>query len=186
MLPVFRANGEPVIETVAGKHEQKTFTEQATFFEWLNSKFADNGSAPESCQQCHMPNSFLHDGQESEPLAYKIANIEDNTFPPVDHRALDKEITLQKRSGYRRHLLLGINLFALEMFKQFRTELGLYTPDPQQGVLESRPDDPAVAQHRGRARYGDRSRYELDCEDKDRGHKDCVCGSEAGCVAGGC
>ncbi|MGI9073508.1 MAG: hypothetical protein ACR2JB_19855 [Bryobacteraceae bacterium] len=142
MLPVFRANGEPVVERGEKgerEHEQKTFIEQATFFEWLNSKFADNGSAPESCQQCHMPNTFLHDGEESQPLAYKIANVEDNTFPAVDHRAPDSEITLKKRSGYRRHLLLGINLFALEMFKQFRTELGLYTPDPQQGVLNPDP-----------------------------------------------
>ncbi len=139
ILPVFRANGEPVMETVGGKFQQRTFAEQATFFEWQNSKFADNGSEPESCQQCHMPNTFLRDGKESQPLAYKIANIEDNTFPPVDHRAPDSEITLQKRSGYRRHLLLGINIFALEMFKQFRTELGLYTPDPKDGVINPDP-----------------------------------------------
>ncbi len=136
ILPVFRATGDPVLER---NGEQKTFVEQATFFEWENSKFADNGSSPESCQQCHMPNTYLHEGQESGPLNYKIANIEDNTFPAVDHRAPDREITLQERTGYRRHLLLGINIFALEMFKQFRTELGLYTPDPAQGVINPDP-----------------------------------------------
>ncbi len=130
ILPVFRANGEPVIVNGSDGPQQKTFTEQATFFEWQNSRFADNGATPESCQQCHMANTFLHDGVESPPLAYKIANIEDNTFPAVDYRVPDKEITLQTRSDYRRHLLLGLNVFALEMFKQFRTELGLYAEDP--------------------------------------------------------
>jgi hypothetical protein len=139
ILPVFRANGEPVVERFGGKYQQRTFVEQATFFEWQNSKFADNGTEPESCQQCHMPNAFSRGGQVSPPLAYKIANIEDSTFPPVDHRAPNSEITLKTRSGYRRHLLLGINIFALEMFKQFRTELGLYTPDPKDGVLNPDP-----------------------------------------------
>lgn len=118
---------------------QKTFFEQATFFEWQNSKFADHGSDPQSCAQCHMPNTFLHDGAESKPLAYKIANIEDNTFPAVDHRAPDDKITLETRKDYRRHLLLGINIFALEMFKQFRTELGIYAPDPKNGIINPDP-----------------------------------------------
>ncbi len=125
ILPVYKANGDPVMLN----GEQKTFTEQATFYEWLNSAFADNGSKPQSCQDCHMPKVFVHDGVSSR-LNYKIANIEDNTFPPVDHRAPDKDITLTSRNDYHRHTLLGINVFALEMFKQFRPELGLYETDP--------------------------------------------------------
>ncbi|MFL6351032.1 MAG: hypothetical protein ACJ74Z_04160 [Bryobacteraceae bacterium] len=46
-----------------------------------------------------MPKTFLRDGHESQPLAYKIANIEDNTFPAVDHRAPDSEITLKNVTG---------------------------------------------------------------------------------------
>ncbi len=37
---------------------------------------------------------------------------------------------LEARTPYRRHQLLGINLFALEMFDQFRAELGLFKFDP--------------------------------------------------------
>ncbi|MBV9306472.1 MAG: hypothetical protein JOZ45_10050, partial [Acidobacteriaceae bacterium] len=126
ILPVYRANGEPVKDK---NGQPKTFVEQATFFEWLNSDFADNGPTPQSCQDCHMPTTFVHNGM-SNPLSYKIANIEDNTFPAVDYRAPDTDITLQTRDNYHRHTLLGINVFALEMFKQFRTELGLYDKDP--------------------------------------------------------
>jgi hypothetical protein len=67
---------------------------------------------------------------KGNPLSYKIANIEDNTFPPVDFRSPDKDISLVQRDPYHRHTLLGINIFALEMFKQFRSELGLYEQDP--------------------------------------------------------
>ena len=127
ILPVYKATGEPVIDSATG--QQKTFTEQATFFEWQNSNFRDGGPQAQSCQECHMPNIYLRDGV-SHPLSYKIANIEDNTFPAINFRAPDADITLKTRDGYRRHLLLGINLFALEMFKQFRNELGLYETDP--------------------------------------------------------
>jgi len=127
ILPVYRSNGEPVIDINTGN--QKTFAEQATFFEWENSKFADNGPTPKSCQDCHLPKTFVSGGI-TNPLAFKIANIEDNTFPAVDHRAPDADITLTTRTDYSRHTLLGINVFALEMFKQFRTELGLYQTDP--------------------------------------------------------
>jgi hypothetical protein len=126
-LPVYRANGQPVIDSNTGK--QRTFIEQATFFEWQNSIFRDGGPQAQSCQECHMANTFLQNGV-AQPLSFKIANIEDNTFPPLSFRAPDADITVKKRDGYRRHLLLGINLFALEMFKQFRNELGLYESDP--------------------------------------------------------
>ena len=126
VLPVYRANGEPVLMP---NGQQKTFVEQATFLEWLNSEFADNGSNPQSCQDCHMPKTYV-DGGATIPLNYKIANIEDNTFPAVDFRAPDKDITLTSRDDYHRHTLLGLNVFALEMFRQFRPELGLYQSDP--------------------------------------------------------
>ena len=116
VLPVYNRQGE------RAKKDGKpaVFYEQATYLEWLNSSFLDV-----SCADCHMPTEY--DGKK---LAYKIANIEDNTFPPVDFRAPDKDITLQVRDPYPRHTLLGMNVFALEMFGQFRTQLGLYAHDP--------------------------------------------------------
>ena len=67
---------------------------------------------------------------DGNTLSFKIANIEDSTFPAVDFRAPDADITMRPRSNYARHLLLGINVFGLEMFKQFRTDLGLYKANP--------------------------------------------------------
>jgi hypothetical protein len=116
ILPVYNRQGERV--TKDGK--PAVFYEQATYLEWLNSSLT-----AVSCADCHMPTEY--DGKK---LAYKIANIEDNTFPPVDFRAPDKDITLQVRDPYPRHTLLGMNVFALEMFGQFRSELGLYAHDP--------------------------------------------------------
>jgi hypothetical protein len=116
VLPVYDATGKQVV------HDGKPamFTEQATYLEWLNSSFGNR-----SCQDCHMPRTY-----KGQPLSYKIANIEDNTFPAVDFRAPDSDITLTTRDTYHRHTLLGINVFALEMFRQFRTELGLYKVNP--------------------------------------------------------
>jgi len=125
LLPVFNKNGDPVQEH--GK--PKLFYEQATYPEWLNSDFqneiAPYGKDPQTCQHCHMPTDY-----KGHKLSYKIANIEDNTFPPVAFRAPDKDITMQLRDPFYRHTLLGINLFAMEMFGQFRTYLGLYQTDP--------------------------------------------------------
>jgi hypothetical protein len=121
LLPVFDANGNRVMENGLPKSEY----EQTTFFEWLNSGFI---TIP--CQQCHMPDSF-----QGNPLQFKIANIEDSTFPSVpEHgpstRLPDADLIMEARTPYRRHQLLGINLFALEMFDQFRAELGLFKFDP--------------------------------------------------------
>jgi mono/diheme cytochrome c family protein len=122
ILPVFDKDGNQVIENST----PKTFVEQATFPEWLNSKFS---TIP--CQTCHTPDEFHDDPlNPSQVLAYKIANIEDNTFPAVPFREPDADITMDIQQPFSRHLLLGINTFALEMFKQFRRQLGLYKADP--------------------------------------------------------
>ena len=122
ILPVYDKNGNQVMQN----GEPKTFYEQATFPEWLNSKFA---TIP--CQTCHTPTEFHGDPLNPNPtLAYKIANIEDNTFPEVPFREPDLDITMDIQQPFSRHLLLGINTFALEMFKQFRVQLGLYAQDP--------------------------------------------------------
>jgi len=131
VLPVYDSSGNQVMEGGV----PKTDFEQTTYFEWLNSSFAPSGSSPENCQTCHMPDNF-----KGVKLNFKIANIEDSTFPripiegPITTWPLD-ELILETRTDYSRHQLNGINLFALEMFDQFRTDLGLYQfdellPDP--------------------------------------------------------
>ncbi|HXN87105.1 MAG TPA: hypothetical protein VN867_13615 [Candidatus Binataceae bacterium] len=123
ILPVYDKDGNPVMEN----GQAKTIYEQTTYPEWLNSKFV---SVP--CQTCHMPSEFHGDPLSPNPtLAYKIANIEDNTFPAVPFRELpDSDLTMDIQQPFSRHLLLGINTFALEMFKQFRAQLGLFERDP--------------------------------------------------------
>jgi len=116
VLPVFDAKGNQV----------KTDFEQTTYLEWLNSSFA---SQNETCQNCHMPDNF-----KGAKLAYQVANIEDSTFPVVPETGTPtslpaNQLILQNRTFYARHQLLGINPFALEMFDQFRTDLGLYATD---------------------------------------------------------
>jgi hypothetical protein len=126
VLPVYDNKGNQI----------KTEFEQTTYFEWLNSSFA---SGNQTCQNCHMPDNF-----KGTKLQYQIANIEDSTFPVVPATGKPtslpaNQLILQERTFYARHQLSGINLFALEMFDQFRTDLGLYAtdgllPDPLRGT----------------------------------------------------
>jgi hypothetical protein len=117
VLPVYDDKGNQI----------KTEFEQTTYFEWLNSSFAATNY--QSCQNCHMPDNF-----KGQKLAYQIANIEDSDFPVVPEIGtptslpLD-QLILETRTEYGRHQLNGINLFALDMFDQFRTVLGLYATD---------------------------------------------------------
>ncbi len=108
--------------------------EQATYLEWLNSVYQNEikpfGSDPKTCQDCHMPTNFKMKGFEAQDLAYRIASIEDNTFPFVDNRAPDADITLPVRTPYARHMLGSMNLFVLKMFQQFFEPLGIRTCDP--------------------------------------------------------
>jgi hypothetical protein len=121
VLPVYDAAGNQVIEG----GQPKTDYEQTTFFEWLNSGFI---TVP--CQTCHMPADY-----HGNTLQFKIANIEDSSFPRIpatgpSTRLPDADLILEERSPYSRHQLLGINVFALEMFDQFRADLGLFKVDP--------------------------------------------------------
>jgi len=123
VLPVYDARGNPVMDGGTPKTE----FEQTTYFEWLNSSFA---SGNQTCQNCHMPDNF----KGSSPLAFQIANIEDGTFPEVPETPPftslpPDQLPLLTRTPYARHQLSGINLFALDMFDQFRTDLGLYATD---------------------------------------------------------
>jgi hypothetical protein len=111
-LPVLDERGQ----VIDGKYEQ------ATFLEWVNSSYRDDGATPQSCQDCHMPDSFA-----GQPLRFKIANIQDQDFPPTTFLAPLPDVTVEPREGYRRHLLIGINLFALEMFREFPDVLGVRT-----------------------------------------------------------
>src|SRR5262249_23141452 len=121
VLPVYDAAGNQVPDEHGNP---KTDFEQTTYLEWLNSSFS---KAPaKQCQDCHMPDNF-----KGTKLEFQIANIEDSTFPriPIEGPQTtvpDDQLILQTRTQYARHLLNGINLFALEMFDQFRTDLGLY------------------------------------------------------------
>src|SRR5262249_11724167 len=121
VLPVYDANGNQVMEGGV----PKTDFEQTTYLEWENSSFA----ATTPCQTCHMPDSF-----KGVKLAFPVANIEDSTFPIVPDigpptSLPPDQLVLQKRTFFARHQLSGINLFALEMFDQFQSDLGLYEED---------------------------------------------------------
>ena len=128
-LPVFDEKGEQVGEVF----------EQATYLEWQNSAYQDEfgsgGKTPKTCQNCHMPTTypFLPDdyngGEKAQPLAFRIANIQDQTYPQAESRAPLDSITLNIREDFARHSLLGINLFALEMFNQFDDILGVRKQD---------------------------------------------------------
>jgi len=120
VLPVYDAQGNQVIENGV----PKTDFEQATYLEWQNSSFLN-----QSCQDCHRPDNI-----KGAQLEFQVANIEDSTFPRIPEMGQQTslpadQLILENRTFYARHQLLGINLFALEMFDQFRTDLGLYAQD---------------------------------------------------------
>lgn len=80
-----------------------------------------------------MPTTFKIKGYDRQNLAFRIASIEDNTFPFVENRAPDADITMQIRQPYARHTLVGMNVFVIKMFQQFAKQLGIRTKDPMVG-----------------------------------------------------
>ncbi len=110
--------------------------EQATFLEWQNSVFGRDKDKKDSeflsCQQCHMPNYFKSlDGKvDIEPLKTQIATIQDINYPEAEHRLPNEDIDIPIRPEYRRHEMVGLNVFLLEMFDQFPDLLGVDKKDP--------------------------------------------------------
>lgn len=126
ILPVLDAKGKPVMDK---NGKPKEFHEQTTYPEWLNSIYQNEREpvAKESvrtCQDCHMQTTF-----NDKQLVFRVANVEDITYPYADYRAPDKEITLRVRDQFSRHTLIGINQFGTQMFQQFPDILGIRTAD---------------------------------------------------------
>ena len=126
-LPVVNKNGS-IVKTK--KSYKGGVFEQSTYSEWVNSSYYKT----KSCQGCHM---LDHYGNEENKVVAKIANIQDSDFPKgtVTHNGKteklaahfltkDENINIPKRP-YRRHTLQGINIFGLEMFRQFPELLGI-------------------------------------------------------------
>lgn len=104
--------------------------EQATFLEWVNSAFNTSEKDFKSCQDCHMP---THYRGNTEPLAFKVANIQDSTFPVASHIVPYDKRAVPVRENFARHTLLGINLFGMEMFNQFNDVLGVRLDNVETG-----------------------------------------------------
>jgi len=77
------------------------YVEQATYHEWLNSAYADDGESPTSCQDCHMPKV---DGGVIISSGYAF---------------------LEPRQPFSQHLLVGGNVQMLEILRDNADALGL-------------------------------------------------------------
>lgn len=114
--------------------------EQATYLEWLNSSFQDEfgrTSESRSCQECHMPKGYESpDGDISiDQIATKIAVLQDQEYPESDHAIAREDHHVRFREeGFRRHTFQGMNVFLLEIFRQFYDVLGVRLPDYETGV----------------------------------------------------
>jgi hypothetical protein len=126
ILPVFDKQGRQVKDK---NGKPKEFHEQMTYPEWQNSVYQNerepiDRAQARTCQDCHMSTKL---GDLN--LAFRIANIEDDTYPFTDGRAANKDIRLQVRDKYARHTLVALNQFGQMMFQQFPDILGIRTSD---------------------------------------------------------
>jgi len=89
------------------------FPEQQTFTEWNNSDYRKGGANDASCQNCHMPVN-----QTTVALASSGTDI--------------------RRTGFSEHTFLGANTVMLDMFKNFREELGIEVTGFDQAIARNR------------------------------------------------
>jgi mono/diheme cytochrome c family protein len=144
----------PVLDGAPGQMS----IEQATYLEWLNSRYQTEfglpGPAARTCQGCHMPEGYhsARKGLDVPRLQEKIAIIGDETYPEAEERVPIEDITIRVRDGFRRHEFLGLNVFLLELFRQFFDVLGVRIPDYMSGSISGLPDaiDNAAQQARER------------------------------------
>ncbi|MGB5810548.1 MAG: hypothetical protein WBG86_08470, partial [Polyangiales bacterium] len=108
------------------------------------------GNLQLTCQQCHMESSVFKprqgfpDGLELPDLSRqsqfvsKIATIQEKTnFPASDNTLPAEEIDLERRSGFARHTLVGLNVFFMSMAKQHPNVLGI--PRDAKGYMSPDP-----------------------------------------------
>jgi hypothetical protein len=120
--------------------------EQTTYFEYLNSAYYAQSSSAEpglvrECQDCHMRNGHTTSGQEH--LAFKVANIQDDTFFRYDNSLPPEYLALPVRQDYQRHVFPGLNLFLNAFQQQFPLLLGYadlawMNITPEMGVVTQR------------------------------------------------
>ncbi len=79
---------------------QSHFAEQMMYTEWENSIYDDAGSAPASCQSCHMPKL---------DQSVQLANAG----------------STRKRDNFSEHTMLGANTVMQSMMRDFAEELGI-------------------------------------------------------------
>jgi len=113
--------------------------EQNTYVEWVNSRFQTEYKpkpGAKSCQDCHMPASVDNDrlGVHVKQIQTQIALVQDQTYPWADHRApIDGIDVRYRKTGYKRHELLGLNAFLLRAFQQNADALGVRLADYMSG-----------------------------------------------------
>ena len=106
--PILDANGQLVPTTASER-----FQEQQTFTEWNNSDYRNGGAQAATCQQCHMP---------------KIETTVNLASAGTDRR----------RSDFSRHTFLGANTVMLDMFSNFRDELGITATGFEEAIERNR------------------------------------------------
>ena len=90
---------------LAGNLTGEQFVEQATYHEWINSAYDDEGSNPTTCQGCHMP------------------QLEDQIVISSNY------IFLEGRSPYALHDLVGSNTTMLQLMKENKEALNIDAED---------------------------------------------------------
>ncbi|MGB0410325.1 MAG: hypothetical protein ACPGFA_01955 [Pikeienuella sp.] len=105
--------------------------EQATYLEWVNSDYNTADGAGQSCQDCHMKNSFenLKGDVKVDAITTQIASIQDTNLPEVENLLPEEDVTIPFREDYARHGFVGLNAVLIEMFKQFDPTLGVQKDD---------------------------------------------------------
>jgi mono/diheme cytochrome c family protein len=113
--------------------------EQNTYVEWINSRFQTEyrpGPGAKSCQDCHMRGGFA-DGKlklDVAQIATRIALVQDASYPQTSHLAKARDVDVRyRKSGFRRHELLGLNALLLELFKTNPDVLGVHLSDYMTG-----------------------------------------------------
>ncbi len=90
-----------------GEYTGANYVEQATYHEWLNSAYADDGDDPQTCNTCHLP-------RIDDPVVISSGYV-----------------FLEPRAPYGLHYMVGGNAQMLEIMRDNVDELGLSATEEQ-------------------------------------------------------